>query len=266
LPARETITPRTFESEIALIIKDNADRIRKEVADLRHILDYDIKPKPPQVIYDTYFDTWEDSLRRRKITLRTRRLGRTLLISTKSDVRRIAGNIVRRRETELPWSYNSVRLLARILKLKTPTTSVSQFHGMPVSRAFEAMGLEVIQERHTRREARDVAKRDKKATPILAELAIDRVTYTFNDIKVRLSEIEVEAKSARSHASIREIANALISKYHPIIQQWFHGKFVTGLAIRKLLETNAFQRGLANGDLGPEAFKLIDRAIKSRRF
>jgi len=100
----------------------------------------------------------------------------------------------------------------------------------------------------------------------LAELAIDRVRYAFGDITVGLSEIEVEAKAARSLSRLREIVDALVSRYSPFLQQWFHGKFATGLAIQKLLKTKAFRSSLLNGDLGPEAFRLIEREIQSRKF
>jgi hypothetical protein len=128
------------------------------------------------------------------------------------------------------------------------------------------MGLKTIQERQTQREVRDVVRRDRRTTSILAEMAIDKVTYAFENVNVALSEVEVEAKSARSLAGVREIADALVSKYHPVLRQWFHGKFVTGLAIRKLLETRRFHSYLVNGDLKPEAFELIDRTVRSRRF
>jgi hypothetical protein len=128
------------------------------------------------------------------------------------------------------------------------------------------MGLNVIQERRTLREARDVTRKGKSSASTLAEVAIDRVTYTFPDIKVRLSEVEVEAKSPRSLTTVQEIANMLISKYQPILQQWFHGKFVTGLAIGKLLKIESLQSYLVRGNLGPKAFEVIDRTIRSRRF
>ena len=128
------------------------------------------------------------------------------------------------------------------------------------------MGLEMIQQRRTRREARNVVRRGKTPSSILAEMAIDRVTYILNNTKVGLSEVEVEAKSPKGLATVQDIANALISKYHPNLRQWFHGKFVTGLAIRKLLETKQFHSYILNGDLRPEAFELIDRIVKSERF
>jgi hypothetical protein len=266
LSSKENISTSAFESEIALIIKDDADHTRKELAKLRDILEYELKPKPPRIIYDTYYDTPEDSLRQRKISLRTRKLAGNLLISTKSDVRRIRGNIIRRREIELPWSYASIRLLAKNLKLPPPKLLASQFRGIPASRTLATMGLEIIQERRTRREVRGVVRKGKTPALVLAELAIDRVVYTFKDTKLELSEVEVEAKSTGSLATVRDIANALVSKYQPVMQQWFHGKFVTGLAIRKLLETKALQNYLVNGELKPGAFGLIDRTIRSQEF
>ena len=266
LSSKKAKPPSAFESEIVLIIKDDADHTRKEVAGLRHILEYDLRPKPRRTIYDTYYDTSENSLRERKISFRTRRVGGTLLISTKSDLRKVSGNIIRRRETELPWSYDSVRLLMRSLKMKTPTLSISRFRSIPASRVLASMGLNVIQERRTLREARNVIERNKSPTSTLAELALDRVTYSFHHVKVGFSEVEVEAKSPGTLGNVQEIASTLISKYHPILQQWLHGKFVTGLAIGKLLRIHALQRYLVKGNLGPKAFDVIDRTIRSRGF
>jgi len=188
------------------------------------------------------------------------------LISTKSDVRRISGNVIRRSETELPWSYDSVRLLARTLELKTPSTSLSRFQSIPPSRTLKALGLHVIQERRTRREARDVVGQSENPVSTLAELAIDRVTYSFQDVKVGFSEIELEAKSPGGLVIVKTIANTLVSKYQPLLQQWFHGKFVTGLAIGKLLKIDGLQSYLVKGNLGPKAFKVVERTIRARRF
>jgi len=185
------------------------------------------------------------------------------LISSKSDIRRISGNIIRRREIELPWAYDSVRLLARNLRLKTTAMSSSLFQSIPVSRTLAEMGLHVIQERRTRRVARDIVRRGTNPTSIVAELAIDRVTYTFEKIKVEFSEVEIEAKAPRGLPTVREVANELVSKYKPFLQQWSYGKFVTGLAIRRLLETKTLRPYLEDGELKPGAFQLIDRALQS---
>ncbi len=144
--------------------------------------------------------------------------------------------------------------------------SVSRFQNIPPSRTLKALGLQVIQERRTRREARDVVGRSEYPTSRLAELAIDKVTYTFQDVTVGFSEVEVEAKSPRGLAIVQAIANTLVSKYQPLLQQWSHGKFVTGLAIGKLLKIDGLQSYLVKGDLGPKAFEVVDRTIRARRF
>ena len=266
MPNRQVIQSSSLESEIALIIKADPVHIRSEIAGIRRILDYDLKFKPSQVIHDAYYDTKANFLRERRISLRIRRMDDTLLISTKSDIRRVAGNLIQRREMEGTWSYNSIRQLARNLKLKVPTMSVSQFKRISVSKALAAFGLSIIQERRTQRNARNIMIRGKTPTPILAELAIDYVTYIFGDTKVGLSEIEIEAKAPRALGRVREIADAFVLRYQPSLEQWFHGKFVTGLAMQRLLKTRALQNHLVHGEVDADAFELIDRAIRSRRF
>ena len=256
-------TSGAFEFEIPLVIKSDTEHIRKNLSSIRHLLDYDLRSKPARIIHDTYYDTRDDSLRQRKITLRIRKLGGTLLISSKSDIRRVSGHMVRRREIELPWTYDSVRMLARNLQLKTPEVSRSDFDRASASKTLAAMGLDAIQERRTRRVARDIVRRGSGPTLILAELAIDRVTYTFKRVKVRLSEIEIEAKSRGGISVARKVAGHLLSKYQPLLQGWPHGKFVTGLAIGRLMETKTFGHLLKNGALKPGAFQLIDRTIRS---
>src|SRR5713101_3727055 len=91
MPINGTISSRGFESEIALIIKNNSDRIRNKLSRTQHVSAYDLKPQPSQVIQDTYYDTKERFLREKRVTLRVRRVDDTLLLSTKSDIRRIAG-------------------------------------------------------------------------------------------------------------------------------------------------------------------------------
>lgn len=260
---KKSTSPNAFEAEIALIIKKDEDRIRKQLAGLRQILEYSLRLKPARIIRDTYYDTRENSLRERKITLRTRRIGGVLLISTKSDIRRISGNVIRRIENELPWSHDSVRLLTRKLELKPSTMSSSQFNRIPPSRALSTIGLQVIQVRRTQRDARDIFRRGTSQTSILAELVIDMVTYTFKTTKIGLSEVEIEAKAPGGLPVVRKIAKSLLSKYQPLLQQWSYGKFLTGLAIRKLLTTKSFEPYLADGKLKPDAFQLIEQTIQS---
>ncbi len=91
--------PRLFESEIAFVIRDNEEHIAKELARITSILEYDLKSKPPQEIHDTYYDTKQGSLRNKQINLRVRKIDNALLLSTKSNPRRI-GKGTRREEMD----------------------------------------------------------------------------------------------------------------------------------------------------------------------
>ncbi len=81
--------PRLFESEIALVIRDNGEHIAKELAGITSILEYDLKSRPPQEIHDIYYDTKQGSLRNKQINLRVRKIDNALLLSSKSNPRRI---------------------------------------------------------------------------------------------------------------------------------------------------------------------------------
>ena len=164
---------------------------------------------------------------------------------------------------ELPWSYDSVGLVAKSIGLRTLRVSISEFHRLSAYRTLATMGLEPVQERQTRRESRNIVRIGMNSTSVLAELAIDTVAYTFKKITVRLYEVEIEAKAPSGLPAIREIAIELLSRHRPYLLKWSHGKFVTGLAIMKLAKTVRFRPYLIGGELKPGAFHLIERTIKS---
>ncbi len=175
MPTTRSASSDAFESEIPLIIKDEAEYVRKDLAAVRHLLGYDLRSKRARTIHDTYYDTQDYSLRRRKITLRIRRLGHMMMISSKSDLRRYSGNLVQRREVELPWGYDSVRRMARTLNLKIPAKANFDALRVQVSETLAAMGLEVIQERRTHRMARDIVRINSNPYRNLAQITIDKV-------------------------------------------------------------------------------------------
>jgi len=257
--------PRLFESEIALVIRDNGEHIAKELAGITSILEYDLKSRPPQEIHDIYYDTKQGSLRNKQINLRVRKIDNALLLSTKSNPRRI-GKGTRREEMELPWSPQSLVQMTQDLKLRMPRVGISQFFATTPSKIFATIGLYMIQERITKRETREINSRAKPQSSPLAELAIDEVTFLLEESKVRFFEVEIEAKAAGFFPRVQEIADALVSFYPGFVEEWIHGKFVTGLAIRRLLKTGGLRAYLDHDRLRPEAFHLIDQSIRLGRF
>src|SRR4029077_15139272 len=108
------------------------------------------------------------------------------------------------------------------------------------SDSFASMGLVVIQERTTRRTVRDIIRHDRPTSAPIAELDVDSVTF-LGEPKIRIFEVEIEAKGGRSPKRIQEIAETLQSTYSGFLREWPYGKLATGLAIQNLLKSGVLQ-------------------------
>jgi inorganic triphosphatase YgiF len=256
--------PNKVESEIAFVITDNGQAVFKDLASIRTILQYDLKVKPLERIHDTYFDTPEGLLRRRKTVLRIRQVNHDTLITVKSNPRQLKGQGIQRSEIELPWSRTSLLEAVKRLKLQHIPGKQPQFSKVSPKEFLARYGLQAIQERRTIRKVRNVVPKGKQR-PVLAELALDSTVFIFRDTRVRIYEMEIEAKVARSLHAIQRIASAIAALHHRSVRYWLHGKFVTGLAIRELLKRRGFESRLEKKAVRAQEFRSIDQAIRSRR-
>ena len=255
----------TSEVEAVLIIKGDVDAVLKELAGLRSILNYRLEPGQSKIIHDRYFDTIDRRLRKRGANLRIREMDGSLFISVKSHTRRTLRGATARREIEVPWSKQNLLSLIKDLELEADLALPErQFSDADPLAAMEATGLQLVQDRETRREVRDVSS-VRKPDLVLAELAIDRVTYHIGNHNISIFEVEVEEKAKGSSSVISDLTKALLQAYQPSLQKWSHGKFVTGLAIQRLLETEPADNLLDQDRLKPEALGTIDRALRSTR-
>ena len=120
------------------------------------------------------------------------------------------------------------------------------------------LGLEVIQDRETQRQVRNVMPMGQEGEAILAELAIDSVVYHFNDKAIRHHEVEIEAKARDGSTVLRTVIESLIATYGPALQRWDYGKLATGKAIEELLNEGALEGLLdINNHLKPGAYDRI---------
>lgn len=253
------------EVEAVLIIKGDVDAVLKELADLRSILNYRLEPGQSKTIHDRYFDTIDRRLRKRGANLRIREIDGSLFISVKSHTRRTLRGATARREIEVPWSKQNLLSLIKDLELEADLALPErQFSDADPLAAMDATGLQLVQDRETRREVRNVSS-VRKPDLVLAELAIDRVTYHIGNHNISIFEVEVEEKAKGSSSVISDLTKALLQAYQPSLQKWSHGKFVTGLAIQRLLETEPADNLLGQDRLKPEALGTIDRALRSTR-
>jgi len=253
------------EVEAVLIIKGDVDAVLKELADLRSILNYRLEPGQSKTIHDRYFDTIDRRLRKRGANLRIREIDGSLFISVKSHTRRTLRGATARREIEVPWSKQNLLSHIKDLELEADLALPErQFSDADPLAAMDATGLQLVQDRETRREVRNVSS-VRKPDLVLAELAIDRVTYHIGNHNISIFEVEVEEKARGSSSVISDLTKALLQAYQPSLQKWSHGKFVTGLAIQRLLETEPADNLLGQDRLKPEALGTIDRALRSTR-
>jgi CYTH domain len=259
--AKGRIESGPFESEVAFLITDKGDDIAKDIAGLTSILEYDLRPRPIHRIRDTYYDTRLGLLRKKGTGLRIRRIDGNLLVSMKSNPQRMQGEGVRRIEIEAPWSPLTLAMVQEMLK-NSPSKGNPHFSARSPDDAFASMGLVITQERTTRRTVRDIIRHDRPTSAPIAELGIDTVTFLCEP-KVRIFEVEIEAKGDRSLRRVQEIAETIQSAYSGFLREWPYGKLATGLAIQQLLKSGVLQSYLKHGRLEAGAFPVIEKSILS---
>ncbi len=250
-----------FESEIVFVITKKPRDIAQDIAGITSIDGFDLKPKPSLRIRDTYYDNQQRLLEKKKIGLRVRRIDGAQFISMKSGPHQLVRGGTRRRELEVPWSYKSVSRVASELGMMA-TRTIGRFSAESPSQVFATMGLQVVQERLTRRRVRSIFRPHESRRRMIAELDIDKVTF-LGDPPIPVFEIEIEAKAPGSVKSVQQISETMFADYSEFLREWPHGKLITGLAIRRLLEKGVLQGYLKRGQLRAEAFSLIDEFILS---
>ena len=255
--------PSSSEIEAVLIVRENSDEVLKQLAGMTSILNFRLIAKPTKVIRDTYYDTSSGRLQKKSINLRTREVDGNVLLSVKSGARMTWGG-VKRKETEVPWSPSSLAMTLKALKLRALDTGTSGGFDKDPRETLLKMGLFVVQDRQTRREARNIVAERDPSRQVLAEMVIDRVTYSFDGKAVTFHEIEVESKT-RDSSAMRNVTRELLANFRPSLQAWRHGKFVTGKVIEKLLREGGVEGLLSGSMLTASGFDRIDRLIRSGR-
>jgi len=254
---------RGHEIEAALIVyADAAQAVEHRLAGLQTLAEFSLLPRTTQTIEDIYFDTTDCSLRARLIALRVRRLDGTMLVTMKADSRRIVAG-EDRLEIEAPWSSRALHNVVSELRsrgVRVPASPRKLGLADPAE-VMASLGLEPVQTRVTTRTPRDVVARGAESEP-LAELAIDAVTYRFGEARVRLFEVEVEAKGGGDASTVGRIVAHLRDEFPDQLRPWPYGKLPTGQAIQELLADGQLD-GLTGQDgmLRPAAYEQIAEVL-----
>ena len=259
MPKSET-APRETEAALA-ILSDDAAQIAKKIAARRALGAYRLEPQPTRKIRDVYFDTRDRSLGKQRLALRIRHQDDVALLTLKGPSQAGTDGVNARLEIEARWSRAALTRVLRELRAHGIVVEMAQrdFARADPMATLARLGFCVIQDRTTRRQIRHVIPRTAPSKIVDAELAIDAVTYRFGKQRVRLREIEIEAKRAR--ARIGDLVRHLETLFQPALRRWY-GKLATGLAIQALLEQGALQELLDDkNDLTPAAWDRLAQEL-----
>jgi len=232
----EHVTRKTErEVESALIaVSDDAPKVLAQVEALREIDDYVLGRRAPENIVDEYLDTRDVRLGAHRIALRIRSLDGAPRLTLKGPTESRKGPTSSRLEIERSWSTSAASLALRALAdLDVPLGRRTASRAWKTPEDFaKALGLSRVQRRETNRTPRDVRRRTGTGRP-LAELSIDRVTYAVGRRKVRVAEIEVEAKRPDGIVAADRVTEWL-GAHVKALRPWSHSKLATGLALDAL--------------------------------
>lgn len=228
--------------------------VLERISELKSLGDYSLVRKGIEDLRDVYFDTSDHSLSQRRLNLRLRYLTGAAKITLKQSPGLFTRNRNSRRETELDWSPGSLsKILQEISDRGIRLETTDSGAGDPAD-SLKRLGLVAIQDRETKRSPREVVSAQGE---LLAELAIDSVTYHFVNGDIMLDEVEVEAKSRNGREAVDEVVKHLTRVFQPELQRWKSGKLSTGMRIEKLLRNGRLDGLIEDSRLKQEAYELL---------
>jgi inorganic triphosphatase YgiF len=223
-----------LEIETKLIITgDEPAGLLDEIASLNGIGPFSFVHKRTLVLRDTYYDTQAQSLSSQGIALRTREKSGSTLICIKRNEHVDDHGAAIREELELPISEQNIPQIIQALKELPLSIERLRLRIDAMRESLKDIGLIPIQDRQTQRTTQDITS-SLKPGKIIAELALDTVSYIIGGGKVLHFEIEVEAAEAEYHPLIVDLTDLLKQAYPDRLRRWDHNKLVTGFALEKL--------------------------------
>ena len=242
------------EREAKLVIRDaRPEAIADAIAALDHLAGARLVPAGEVALRDVYLDTPARALSGRGDALRVRLADDETLLTLKGSSREVDPGVLEREEIEEPWSAAALDRLRALLATRGIALRMAPAAGEPVA-ALRAMGLEALQERATHRRLRNALG---EGGAVLAELAIDAVTYRLDAGTIRHHEVEIEAKAPEGAAYLPRALEALRARFGAALLPWLHGKLETGLAIPRLLAAGDAGALVAGGHLTPDAYPRL---------
>ncbi len=255
-----------IEIESTLVVSSHDPQgVLGRIASLKAFGAYRLEPGAPLHLYDRYFDTAEGDLHRQSVALRLRNTGEGFSVCLKGRERFDRQGAVHRLEIEEPWTRQGLEVLAAgLARCGLAGTYTGAFASDP-RQVLEGLRLQVIQERGTLRQVRQVYRQDSSGAA-LAEMALDTVSYRPLGRELRHHEVEIEGRAGGDCSALHELTGLLLKAFAGELRAWPHNKLVTGLALEELLGGGLLP-GLSaqTGCIAPEWYDLIAACCKERR-
>ena len=261
---QSTLAGSQPEIEFVLVVssQDPMATVR-DISGLVSVGNFEMRPGGHEKIHDVYFDTPEGALRRKKMTLRIREVNNEYFITLKQNPGLFSRKRDERQELQLPWSPDSFDRVFAEFERRGIRLDRAKGRASNPSEALRNVGLKILQDRETERQTRLVLH-GNDIGPVLAELAIDSVTYHFDGRDIRLYELEIEAKSESGRAMLKDVRREILEEFSSELRPWKWGKLATGRAIERLLRAGNLE-GFLNGDrLKGEAFAIIEDVMRGK--
>jgi len=200
------------------------------------------------------FDTPAGRLAADRVNLRIRLAENQAFITVKGRDKSTAQGLARR-EYEAPWTAEGLGTSLSVLAELGVTAPgpPDDLDDHPVA-VMARLGFRTIQERETFRRLRDVTRAAEGT--VLAELAVDAVTFRVSGGSVRLHEVEIELRESGRAMVLQELAAALTVRW-PELKPWPYSKVATGLAIEALLDEGRPVTVTGTIDVAPAAYHII---------
>jgi hypothetical protein len=261
------LIPQEIESTLLLSVARSAAATRR-IAELRSVGDYVLEPRADQRIDDDYLDTEDGRLGAKRVALRIRSLNGVYRLTLKGPTERRSEPASGRLELEQSWTPavagRVLRVLA-VLDIPLARRTASREWRKPED-FVRAMGLIHVQRRETLRRPRDVRVRARAMDPPLAELALDTVTYRIGRRKVRLFEVEIEAKRREGVRAADRVTTLMLERWEGALRSWPHSKLATGLALQALERDGKLEGALSTARwLTPKGVDLLSRRLERPR-
>lgn len=262
---KKSDTPRELEVSFIIISGDPKDTFEHLVG-LKLAGNYRLLPRSSQNIHDIYFDTKEEALKSAHASLRIRNVNNNSLITLKGAPDFTDWGGTDRPEIENNWSKTALeRIEQELNQLKIPFAPAEKFYSQKPVEMLEHMGFQIIQNRQTVRQLRHVVDPGEEDSPLLAEFALDCVTYHFENLAVHHREIEIEAKADGNEIILKAIVDDLLESFPGKLRPWIYSKLATGKAVEQMARAGILENLLDSGrNLVGTAYEIIENYLSGK--